>query len=178
MKKIRVKDKEFEVFIPAEMIDEAVGRIARQINQDFHHQNPVFLVILNGAFMFAADLFKKLDMACEVSFVKLASYSGTSSSFSVKELIGLNNILKGRQVVIVEDIIDTGITMDYLIGKLNDLGVSELRIASLFFKPEAFRKDFRIDYIGMHIPNDFIVGYGLDYDGYGRNYGDVYKIIE
>ena len=178
MKKIRVKDKEFEVFIPAGAIDDAVSNIARRINADFKDQDPVFLVILNGAFMFAADLFKKLDMPCEISFVKLASYSGTQTSSRVKELIGLNEFLRGRQVVIVEDIIDTGITMEYLIGKLNDLGVAELRIACLFFKPDAFCKDFTIDYIGMDIPNDFIVGYGLDYDGYGRNYADIYKIIE
>jgi hypoxanthine phosphoribosyltransferase len=178
MKKIRVKDREFEVFIPAEKIDSVVSKIAAQINTEFKDQNPVFLVILNGAFMFASDLFKKLEMACEVSFVKLASYSGIQSSANVKELIGLNDSLKGRQVIIVEDIIDTGITMDYLIRKLYDLGVSELRIASLFFKPQAFKKDFTIDYIGMSIPNDFIVGYGLDYDGCGRNYGEIYKIID
>jgi len=177
MKRIRVKDKEFEIFIPADTIDKAVSQIAQQINKDFVDEQPIFLVILNGAFMFAADLFKKLDMACEVSFVKLASYTGTQSGSRVKELIGLNNILKGRQVVIVEDIIDTGITMDYLIGKLNEMGVAELRIAALFFKPEAFIKDFTIDYTGISIPNDFIVGYGLDYDGFGRNYADIYKIV-
>jgi hypoxanthine phosphoribosyltransferase len=178
MNKIRVKDRDFEVFIPAEEIDRTVSEIARKINTDFKDQQPIFLVILNGAFMFAADLFKKLDMPCEVSFVKLASYSGTQSSTNVKELIGLNDSLKGRQVVIVEDIIDTGITMEYLIRKLNELGVAELRIASLFFKPQAFKKDFTIDYVGMSIPNDFIVGYGLDYDGYGRNFGEIYKIVE
>jgi hypoxanthine phosphoribosyltransferase len=178
MKKVRVKDKDFEVFIPTEKIDEAVSMIARRINSEFREQKPVFLVILNGAFMFAADLFKKLDMPCEISFVKLASYSGTSTSSNVKELIGLNSSLKGRQVVIVEDIIDTGITMDHLIGKLVELGVEDIHIAALFFKPQAFRRDFRIDYIGMEIPNDFIVGYGLDYDGYGRNYAEIYKIIE
>lgn len=178
MKKIRVKDKEFEVFIPADEIDRVVSEIAGSINREFKNQDPVFLVILNGAFMFASDLFKKLEMPCEVSFVKLASYRGTQSSASVKELIGLNDSLKGRQVVIVEDIIDTGITMDYLIGKLYELGVADLKVATLFFKPEAFRKDFTIDYIGIKIPNDFIVGYGLDYDGHGRNFADIYKIVE
>lgn len=178
MKKIRVKDTDFEIYIPAAKIDETVSGIARRINKDYKQQQPLFLVILNGAFMFAADLFKKLEMPCEVSFVKLASYSGTQTSTRVKELIGLNDSLKGRQVIIVEDIIDTGITMDYLIGKLNELGVAELRIATLFFKPQAFRKDFTIDYIGMNIPNAFILGYGLDYDGFGRNYGDIYKIVD
>ena len=126
MKKIRVKDKEFEVFIPREKIDEAVSRIAGRINEDMKDRQPVFLVVLNGAFMFAADLFKKFNMPCEVSFVKLASYSGTATSSSVKELIGLNSSLKGRQVVIVEDIIDTGITMDWLIGKLYELGAVQI----------------------------------------------------
>jgi len=178
MNRIRVKDKEFDVFIPSETIDQAISRIAMSLNEEMKGQEPVFLVVLNGAFMFAADLFKKLDMPCEISFVKLASYAGTTTSSSVKELIGLNNSLKGRQVVIVEDIIDTGITMEHLIGKLVSLGVADIRIAALFFKPQAFRRDFRIDYIGLEIPNDFIVGYGLDYDGYGRNYGDIYKIVE
>jgi hypoxanthine phosphoribosyltransferase len=177
MKQIRVKDKVFELFIPAEKIDEAVNKIAQQINTDLEDQSPIFLVILNGAFMFAADLFKKLEVPCEISFVKLASYTGTKSSATVKELIGLNDTLKGRQIVIVEDIIDTGITMDYLIRKLNELGVADLRIASLFFKPEAFKKDFTIDYIGMNIPNDFIVGYGLDYEGFGRNFSEIFKIV-
>jgi hypoxanthine phosphoribosyltransferase len=178
MKRIRVKDKDFEVFIPEEKIEEAISRIAGSINEEMIGQDPVFLVVLNGAFMFAADLFKKLNMPCEISFVKLASYSGTSTSATVRELIGLNSSLKGRQVVIVEDIIDTGITMDHLIGKLVALGVADIRIAALFFKPQAFRRDFRIDYIGLEIPNDFIVGYGLDYDGYGRNYAEIYKITE
>jgi hypoxanthine phosphoribosyltransferase len=178
MKKIKVKDREFEVFIPSEKIDAVVSSIATSINSDYKDQDPVFLVLLNGAFMFAADLFKKLDMACEITFIKLASYAGTHSTSHVRELIGLNDTLKGRQVIIVEDIIDTGITLDHLIRKLNDLGVAELRIATLFFKPDAFKKDFTIDYIGMNIPNDFIVGYGLDYEGLGRNFRDVYKIVE
>ena len=165
-------------FSPAEKLDEAVSSIASRINEDYRGQTPLFLVLLNGAFMFAADLFKKMEMACEISFVKLASYSGMKSSSQVKELIGLNDLLKGRQVIIVEDIIDSGITMEHLIGKLNELGVAELKIATLFFKPEAFKKDYTIDYIGMSIPNDFIVGYGLDYDGYGRNFADIYKIVE
>jgi hypoxanthine phosphoribosyltransferase len=178
MKKIRVKDRDFEVFIPAEKINAAVSAIAQKINRDLRGQKPLFLVILNGAFMFAADLFKKLDMACEISFVKLASYSGTRTSSDVKELIGLNTNLKGRQVIIIEDIIDTGITMEYLVRKLNALGVADLRIASLFFKPDAFKRDFTIDYIGLNIPNDFIVGYGLDYDGFGRNYKEIYKLVD
>ena len=177
MKKIKVKDKEFEVFISSEKIVAAINTIAEQLNRDLKGQRPVFLGVLNGSFMFAGDLFKKLDMDCEISFVKLASYSGTRTSSNVAELIGLSETLMGRQVIILEDIIDTGITIDYLIRKINELGVSDLRIVTLFFKPDAFKKDFRIDYIGMEIPNDFVVGYGLDYDGYGRNYAEIYKIV-
>jgi hypoxanthine phosphoribosyltransferase len=177
MKTIVVKDKEFKLSIKAEVINEAVERIAIQLNHDLKGKNPIFLVVLNGAFIFAADLYRKIEIESEISFVKLASYSGTESTSSVKELIGLNEKLKGRTVVILEDIIDTGTTMQYLINKLKYLGVSEVLLAALLFKPTAFREDFRIDYLGMEIPNEFIVGYGLDYDGYGRNYADIYKIV-
>jgi hypoxanthine phosphoribosyltransferase len=178
MKTIRVKDKDFRLFITAEEIDRAVTRIAGFLNEDMQGENPVFLVILNGAFIFASDLFKKLDMPCEVSFVKLSSYRGTATTARVKELIGLNESLRGRHVVIVEDIIDTGITMDYLLRKLEKLRPAGIRIAALLFKPEAFQMQFHIDYIGIEVPPDFIVGYGLDYDGQGRNHPDIYKILK
>jgi hypoxanthine phosphoribosyltransferase len=177
MKTIVVKDKEFKLSIKSEEINEAVERIAFQLNRDLQGKNPIFLVVLNGAFIFAADLYRKIEIESEISFVKLASYSGTESTSDVKELIGLNEKLKGRTVVILEDIIDTGTTMQYLINKLKYFGVSEVLLAALLFKPSAFREDFRIDYLGMEIPNEFIVGYGLDYDGFGRNYADIYKII-
>lgn len=176
MKTIVVKDKEFKLSIKAGEINEAVERIAFQLNHDLKGKNPVFLVVLNGAFIFAADLYRKINIESEISFVKLASYSGTETTSEVKELIGLNEKLRGRTVVILEDIIDTGTTMQYLISKLNYIGASEVLLAALLFKPSAFREDFRIDYLGMEIPNDFIVGYGLDYDGFGRNYADIYKI--
>ncbi len=175
---INVRDKEFSVFIKFEEIDAAITKIASGISHDLKGQTPLFLVILNGAFMFAADLFKKIDIDCEISFVKLASYSGTQTTAKVKELIGLGEDIKGRSVVIVEDIVDTGITMDGMIKQLKEKEVKEVRIATLLFKPDAFIKDFDIDYIGMNIPNDFIVGYGLDYDGHARNYKDIYKIVE
>jgi hypoxanthine phosphoribosyltransferase len=177
MKTIKVKDKEFKLSIRAEEINEAVERIAYQLNRDLKGKNPVFLVVLNGAFMFAADLYRKINIDSEISFVKLASYSGTATTSDVKELIGLNEQMRGRTVVILEDIIDSGTTMQYLVNKLRYLGVAEVLLAALLFKPSAFREDFRIDYLGMEIPNDFIVGYGLDYDGFGRNYGDIYKIV-
>lgn len=178
MKTIKVHDKEFAKFIEASEIEKAVGIIANQINADLAGKNPLFLVVLNGAFMFAADLLKKITIPCQISFVKLSSYIGTSTTSVVRELIGLDEVLTGRAVVIVEDIIDTGITMGVTIEKLKKLEASEVHVATLLFKPEAFRMNYEIDYIGMEIPNDFIVGYGLDYDAHGRNYPDIYKIIE
>jgi hypoxanthine phosphoribosyltransferase len=128
--------------------------------------------------MFAADLVKKLNFPCELSFIKLASYSGTCSSEKVRELIGLNEDLSGRTVVVIEDIIDTGITLGDLMETVKSKNAVEVKLAALLFKPKAFLKSYPIDYIGIEIPNDFIVGYGLDYDGYGRNYPDIYKIVE
>jgi hypoxanthine phosphoribosyltransferase len=177
MKTIRVKDKDFKLSISAGEIDAAVESLAIKINHDLKDKNPLFLVVLNGAFIFAADLYRKITIESEISFVKLASYAGTSSTSEVKELIGLNEKLKGRYVVILEDIIDTGTTMQFLMNKLRYLGVEDVKLVALLFKPSAFRESFRIDYLGMEIPNDFIVGYGLDYDGYGRNYADIYKIV-
>ena len=177
MKIIKVKDKEFKLSITADEINNAVENLARQLNHDLKDKNPLFLVVLNGAFIFAADLYRKITIDSEISFVKLASYSGTSSTSDVKELIGLNEKLKGRTVVILEDIIDTGTTMQYLMNKLLYLGVAEVKLAALLFKPSAFRESYNIDYLGLEIPNEFIVGYGLDYDGFGRNYADIYKIV-
>ena len=177
MNKIWVKDKEFELFISADSINETISRIAAQLNTDLKDKDPLFLVILNGAFMFAGDLIKKITIDCEVSFVKLSSYSGTRSTLVVKELIGLNEVLKGRTVVVLEDIIDTGVTMEIMINKLREMNAGEVRIVTFLFKPEALTKDFTIDYVGMEIPNKFIVGYGLDYDGFGRNLPDIYKIV-
>ena len=178
MKSIMVHNKEFTKFIEASQIEEAVNKIASRINSDLAGKNPLFLIVLNGAFMFAADLLKKITFPCQISFVKLSSYIGTSTTSAVRELIGLDEVLSGRTVVIVEDIIDTGITMGVTIEKLKKLEAAEVYIATLLFKPNAFRMNYEIDYIGMEIPNDFIVGYGLDYDQQGRNYPDIYKIIE
>ncbi len=178
MKKIKVKDLEFSISITAEELDKATQKVADEINRDLKGKSPLFLVILNGAFMFAADLFKKINIECEVSFVKLSSYVGTKTTSTIRELIGLDEILKDRYVVIVEDIIDTGITMENTIQKLKHLEAADVRIATLLFKPDAFQKDYPIDYIGMEIPNEFIVGYGLDYDGYARNLPDIYTLVK
>jgi hypoxanthine phosphoribosyltransferase len=148
------------------------------INIDMKGRDPLFLCVLNGAYVFAADLLKKVNVDCEISFVKLSSYVGTKTTNTVRELIGLDHVLTDRTVVVIEDIIDTGLTMSYTMEKLRKLGASDVRIATLLFKPEAFKKNYPIDYVGIVTPNDFIVGYGLDYDGFGRNLPDIYKIIE
>ncbi len=178
MKTVKVLDKEFGLYIPQEKIEADIQKVAEQINRDLDGMNPMFLVVLNGAFMFASELFKRLTIPCEISFVKLTSYSGTETTNVVRELIGLDHSLDGRHVVIVEDIVDTGHTMRYTIKKLRDLKAADVRIATLFFKPNSFQYDYPIDYKGMDIGNDFIVGYGLDYDQQGRNLPNIYKIIE
>lgn len=178
MKEIVLHNKKFGISIHENEIDKAIQGIADKINIDFKDKNPLFLVILNGAFMFASDLLKKVNINCEISFVKLSSYVGTKSTHVVRELIGLDQALTNRYVIVVEDIIDTGITMENTIHKLKQLQAVDVRIATLLFKPLSFSKEYTIDYIGMEIANDFIVGYGLDYDGLGRNLPDIYKIIE
>lgn len=176
-KTIKVRDKEFGLFISSETIQQTIEDLAIRISDDLKGKNPLFLVVLNGAFIFAADLLKRITTDCQVSFVKLSSYVGTETTSTVRELIGLDEVLHGRTVVVVEDIIDTGITMAETMSKLRKLEAKEVLLTTLLFKPNAFRKDFKIDYVGIEIPNDFIVGYGLDYDGFGRNYPDIYKIV-
>jgi hypoxanthine phosphoribosyltransferase len=177
MKQVTLKDKTFELSISYEKIMEAITVMSQKINNDFLEKEPLFLVILNGSFMFSADLLKQIDLNCQVSFVKLSSYEGTQTTQSVKRLIGLNEEICNRTVIILEDIIDTGITMEKLLEEINFYQPAEVRIATLLFKPAALQKKIHIDYIGIEIPNDFIVGYGLDYDGLGRNLKDIYKII-
>jgi hypoxanthine phosphoribosyltransferase len=173
---VKVKDKEFETFIPALQIEKVVQQLADLINADFEGKNPLFLAILNGSFVFAADLLRKISIPCNISFVKFASYSGTETTEKVKELIGLNEEINGRHIILIEDIIDTGNTMEMILDILAGMDPADVKIVCFCHKPDAFKKSFRIDYIGMNIPNDFIVGYGLDYDGYGRNLPDIYKI--
>ena len=177
-KTIQVLDKTFAVSIPEEEIRRQVKRVADEISRDYEGREPVFLAVLNGSFIFAADLLRELSLPCEISFVKLSSYAGTETTNVVRELIGLDHPLDGRHVVIVEDIVDTGHTLRYTTQKLRDLRASDVRIATLFFKPNNFQYTYPVDYIGMEIGNEFIVGYGLDYDQQGRNLPDIYKIIE
>lgn len=176
--KIKVHDKIFEKTIDFKEIDTAIEKIANRMNQELRDKNPIFLSVLNGSFMFSADLFKKLDFSCEVSFVKLASYSGTRSTESVRQLIGIDEDIVGRNIVIIEDIIDSGLTVERILTQLKMVGAAEIKVATLLYKPKAFKGDYTIDYIGLEIGNDFIVGYGLDYDKQGRNFKDIYKIVE
>lgn len=178
METIRIKDKQFKTFITEEQILKEVARVGEEINRDLADANPLFVSVLNGSFMFTADLMKHVSVPCEISFVKLASYAGTSSTGKVKELVGLNDDITGRTIVIVEDIIDTGLTMERLIETLKARNPKEIRIATLLVKPDKLKVGLDINYIAMSIPNDFIVGYGLDYDGLGRNYRDIYTVIE
>jgi hypoxanthine phosphoribosyltransferase len=178
MNKIKIHDKYFKPFIGKEEIEKAVQRMADRINEDYKGKIPLFLVILNGSFMVAADLLKKITLECEVSFVKLASYSGTKSTETIRELIGFDENVKGREIIIIEDIIDSGLTMERVLSQLKNMGAKDVKISTLLFKPEAFKKTYAIDYIGIEIPNDFIIGYGLDYDGRARNLPDIYKITD
>ncbi|MDQ3049069.1 MAG: hypoxanthine phosphoribosyltransferase [Bacteroidota bacterium] len=176
MGQVVVKDKTFKVNIPANEINKAVGEIAHRMNTELKDKRPLFLAVLNGSFMFASDLMKKLTIDCEISFVKVSSYHGTSSTGSVKQLIGLNEDIKGRTVVIVEDIVDTGLTIESLVTQLTALEPAEIKIATLLYKPEAYRQKIPLDYVAIVVPNDFLVGYGLDYDGLGRNLPDIYVL--
>ena len=178
MKTVQVKDRQFSLYISEKDLKEQVREVAKQINADLNGKNPLLLVILNGAFVFAADLLRDVTIPCEVSFIRLASYEGTSSTGEVKQLIGLNEDIEGRTVVIVEDIIDSGLTMQELLRLLSEKNPKEVRIASLFVKPNNLKVDLNIHYRCFDIENDFIVGYGLDYDQQGRNLPDIYKVIE
>lgn len=177
MESIQIKDKKFAISITEEQILKEVDRVAAEINRDLKDKNPLFLSVLNGSFMFTADLMKRITIPCEISFVKLASYQGISSTGKITEVIGVNEDISGRCVVIVEDIVDTGLTMQRLLETLGTRNPKEIHIASLLVKPEKLQVPLNIKYAAMNIPNDFIVGYGLDYDGLGRNYKDIYTVI-
>jgi hypoxanthine phosphoribosyltransferase len=175
---LQLHDLTFSPFISEETIDRAIARIAQELKRDFNGKEPLFIGVLNGSFMFAADLLKKLDFPLHISFVKVASYEGTKSSGTVSELIGLKEDISGQTVVLLEDIIDTGNTLEELYEALQKKGVAKTKIATLLYKPKAYTKKIPIDYVGLEIPNDFVVGYGLDYDGLGRNLPAIYKLKE
>ena len=176
-KTVKLHDKTFRVMIPAEQIDRAVQAVADAINRDYADvDTPLFVGVLNGSFMFFSDLIKKIDLTSELSFVKLASYSGAHSTGNVRSLIGLNNSLDGRHVIIVEDIVDTGNSIAHMIEELQQRNPASVEVCTLFFKPAAYKRDYTIKYRAMDIGNEFIVGYGLDYDQLGRNLKDIYVV--
>ncbi|MBQ5609445.1 MAG: hypoxanthine phosphoribosyltransferase [Rikenellaceae bacterium] len=176
--RVTLHDKTFEEMIPAEQIDRAVAQVAEQINADYaDREAPLFLGVLNGSFMFMSDLMKKVEFSCELSFVKLASYVGTSTTGKVQELIGLKNNIEGRHVIVVEDIVDTGESIEHLMRSLSGHNPASVEVATLFFKPNSYSKSIPIKYKALEIGNEFIVGYGLDYDQLGRNLKAVYVVV-
>jgi hypoxanthine phosphoribosyltransferase len=178
MDRIHILDKDFKVSIKNETIQERVNALAERINQDYKGKNPIIICILNGAFMFAADLVRYLTFQPEILFARFSSYEGTETTGQVKEVMGITTSLAGRDVIIVEDIVDTGITMYNVLPLMRQKGASSIKIACLLQKPEKLQVDLAVDYCAMEIPNDFIVGYGLDYDGFGRNYKDIYSLAK
>ncbi|MBB4037871.1 hypoxanthine phosphoribosyltransferase [Dysgonomonas hofstadii] len=176
MKTVKIRDKEFDLFLSQEVIEKAIGEVADKLNKDLADKDPLFVCVLNGSFIFAAELMKRVTIPCEVSFVKVSSYKGITSTGKLKEIYGLEEDIKDRTVVIVEDIVDTGHTMSLILEQLECDEPKEIRVATLLLKPDALKVQLKLDYVALEIPNDFIVGYGLDYDGYGRNLSDIYKI--
>ena len=178
MSTIKVKDKKFIPYLTALQIDEQVKRLGNEINKDYAGKNPLFIAILNGSFMFASDLFKELTVDPEICFIKLASYKGTISTGHVITSIGLDEKLKGRHVVILEDIVDTGKTLNEFLPQLRDQQPASLKIVALLHKPTALKYPITIDYLGFNVPDKFLLGYGLDYDGLARNLKEIYQLTE
>jgi hypoxanthine phosphoribosyltransferase len=174
----KIHDRNFELFIPNSRIKAAILTMAESMNRDLADKDVIFMGILNGAFMFAAELIRHIGPNCQITFLKLASYSGASSTGTVQRLIGINEDIQNKTVVILEDIVDTGNTLEDIIKQLRGYEPAEIRVATLLHKPDAYRKDIALDYVGMEIPNDFVVGFGLDYEGYGRNLPDIYRVVD
>lgn len=178
MDTVTIKDKEFAISIPEEKILSAIERLAVRLNRDLEDKNPLFLCVLNGSFIFAADLLRRISVPSEISFVKFATYDGTASTGKLKELVGLSEDIAGRTVVVVEDIVDTGFTMQKLIEELKARSPKAVHVCALLLKPNKLKIPLGVEYVALEIPDDFIVGYGLDYDGYGRNLRDIYTMVE
>ena len=176
MNKIQLKDKQFKLFIPEAEIKQAIVRMAGNIKSDIAGKDVLFVCVLHGAFMFASELMAEMDGSYEISFARYSSYSGTGSTGVLKEIMPIKENVKGRTVILLEDIIDTGFTMYNLLARLKEMGAEEVKLATMLFKPESLRCDLKPDYVGIQIPPAFIVGHGLDYDGLGRAYRDVYVI--
>lgn len=176
MSLIQIHDKKFETYLSAEKIDEQIKRIASEINHDFAGKRPIFIAIMNGSFMFASDLFKELTIEAEICFIKLASYKGVKSTGQVVTSIGLDAVIKDRDVIVLEDIVDTGKTLSEFLPQLYNQSPSSLSVATLLHKPEALSHEVKMDYIGFKVPNKFLLGYGLDYDGLGRNLREIFQL--
>jgi len=172
---MRIHKLDFTELITAAKVQERVVQLGRQINEDYGDKTPVFVPVLNGSFIFAADLIKEVNVACRVSFVKVSSYAGTSSSGQLKSLIGLEESLFNQHILIVEDIVDTGFTLEKIVDELKKLGTRSIEVAALLRKKPAREKGFPVKYVGFEIDEEFVVGYGLDFDGLGRNFKDIYK---
>ena len=176
MNKIEINNKNFEIMLDNDMICKRTRLIGIQLNVDYENRCPVFIGVLNGSFLFMADLLKEIDIACEVGFIKVASYHGTESTGKIKEAFGLPEDLKDRDVILVEDIVDTGFTLKYILEKVHAQNPASVTVCSLLFKPAALKEPIKeLKYVGFEIPNEFVVGYGLDYDGLGRNLKDIYR---
>lgn len=178
MNEVKIHDKTFRILIDARKIQDRVKQIASEINAEYNGKRVLFLGVMNGSFLFAADLFKNINLECEISFIRVSSYSGLESSGKMKSVVGLNTDIKDRHVVIIEDIVDTGDTMKYLLEELNSKQPATVKIATMVFKPEALKHPLKPDYVGFEVPPEFLVGYGLDYDGLGRNLNDIYILKE
>ena len=175
---IQIKDKKFRTSIPEAEILRSIKAVAEQINKDMAGKNPLFLAVLNGSFIFAADLMRMITIPCEISFVKLASYQGTTSTGTIKQVIGINQDISGRTVIILEDIVESGLTMKRMLETLGTRGPKSIHMCTLLLKPDRLQLPLHVDYAALRIPNDFILGYGLDYDQQGRNLRDIYTLIE
>ncbi len=173
---VTILDKTFVPFLSKKRIEDRIQEMAAQINKDYTGQTPIFLVVLNGAFLFASELLKQVDLSCEVCFIRLASYQQTVSSGIVRQIIGLEENVEGREVIILEDIVDTGVTMGHLVKQIQDLKAKSITVCTLLHKPEALLTPTQLDYVGFEIKNRFVVGYGLDYDGLGRNLSEIYVL--
>lgn len=173
---IKLHDKEFRPYIPSEKIQDVIQTLAKRINEDYKGKHPIFIGVLNGSFLFTADLVREFEGNCDVSFVKMASYEGTNTTGTVNELIGLKEDVSNRHLVVLEDIVDTGNTLEKIVDVLKAKNPASLKIATLLFKPKAYQKTIPVDYAALEVGNEFLVGYGLDYDGLGRNLKDIYII--
>lgn len=178
MDNIKIKDKSFRVSLSEAEIKNRIKALAADISADMAGKNPLFLGVLNGAFIFAADLMREITIPCEISFVKLASYQGTTSTGKVHEVLGINEDLSGRTVIILEDIVESGQTIKRMMESLGTRNPASIHVCTLFFKPEKLQEQLELDYVAFRIPDDFIVGYGLDYDQAGRGLKDIYTIVE